>query len=79
MTNSRFEESEMRALGAFTAAIGIKFWEHCMFVLTFANGCVSLCSFDTNPEDWFNTRKGQFKERIKSELLKVGVELLMKV
>ena len=74
MTNSRFEESEMKALGAFTTTIGTKFWEHCMFVLTFANGCASLCPLDTNLEDWFGTKIRQFKERIKSELLKVGVD-----
>ena len=45
-----------------------------MFVLTFANGYVSLCPLKTDQDKWLDGRIDQWRNRIKSELLKVGVE-----
>ena len=74
MANTRFDESEMKALSEFTTKVGVKFWDCCMFVLTFANGYVSLCPLKTDQKEWLDRRIDQWKNGIKSELLKVGVE-----
>ena len=74
MANTRFDESEMKALNEFTTKVGVKFWDRCMFVLTFANGYVSLCPLKTDQKEWLDGRIDQWRNRIKSELLKVGVE-----
>ena len=74
IANTRFDESEMKGLSEFTAKVGVKFWDHCMFVLTFANGYVSLCPLKTDQKEWLDRRIEQWRDRIKSELLKVGVE-----
>ena len=45
-----------------------------MFVLTFVNGYVSLCPLKIDQKEWLDGRIDQWRNRIKSELLKVGVE-----
>ena len=74
MANTRFDESEMKALNEFTTKVGVKFWDRCMFVLTFVNGYVSLCPLKIDQKEWLDGRIDQWRNRIKSELLKVGVE-----
>lgn len=74
MGNTRFDESEIAALGKFTTKVGVKFWDRCMFVLTFANAYAALCRPDIDEAEWLRKRIVQWQERIKSELIKVGVD-----
>ena len=74
MSNVRFDESELNALSKFTTEVGVKFWDRCMFVLTFANSYVGLCPVKKDPKEWLVAKIGEWKKRIKSELRKVGVD-----
>ena len=70
----RFDESELNALSKFTTEVGVKFWDRCMFVLTFANMYVGLCPLSRDPKEWLDAKIDQWKNCIKSELHKVGVD-----
>ena len=74
MANVRFDESELNALSKFTTKLGVKFWDRCMFVLTFANSYVGLCPLNMDPKEWLGAKIDEWKKRIKSELRKVGVD-----
>ena len=74
LANNRFDEGELKALSEFTTKIGVKFWERCIFVLTFANTYVSLCPLKTDQKEWLDGRIDQWKNRIKSELRRIGVD-----
>ena len=65
---------EMEALSRLTTEFGVKFLDHCMFVLTFSNGYVSLCPIKTDKKEWLDKRIVQWRECMESVLRDVGVE-----
>ena len=74
ISSIRFEEGEIRALNKFTTVVGRTFWKNCLFVLTFANSYVNLCPMAIEPAQFLRTRVTIWKDRIKEELLKSGVD-----
>ena len=74
MANCRLEGSEKMALSKFTTKCGVKFWEHCMFVLTFANTYVGNFPPELDRKERFDRTIELWRNLIKSELLKVGVD-----
>ena len=74
MSNNRFEEGEKNAINKFTTVVGRKFWKNCLFVLTFANSYVNHCPLKTDPAEFLGARIALWKDTIKEELQKSGID-----
>ena len=74
IVKKRLASRDMKILSKFTTKFGVKFWERCLFVLTFANGYAGECPLTTDEKMWLYGRIDQWRNCIKSELLKAGVE-----
>ena len=74
MGNTRFDDSEKMSLSKYTTKFGVKFWEHCIFVLTFANTYINLCPDTMEEEEFLDIKIDEWRDCIKSELLKIGVD-----
>ena len=74
IVNNRLASRDTKSLSEFTTKFGVKFWECCVFVLTFANSYAKDCPIWTDDKNWLYERTDQWRKCIKSELLKAGVE-----
>jgi hypothetical protein len=65
-----------------TEVFGRKFWEHTLFILTFANVAVGMCPADEDLPYYFSNRVCDFEDKIKETLQKyagLGEDELEKV
>ena len=51
-----------------TEMFGKNFWEHCLFVLTFANNVEQLCPPNEEIDEFFSQRCEEIKDRLKEAL-----------
>ena len=73
MSQTRFEESDLRAIQLFTSTFGVSFWNRTVFVLTFANQAIHNCPMGVDESAWITFKVDEWKNLFLAELSKHGV------
>ena len=58
----------VRTIGRLTKIFGKQFWQHCLFVLTFANSIDQLCPLQMQLDKFFSKRCYEFEQKLRKTL-----------
>ena len=74
MNQTRFEDSERRAIQMLTETFGKNFWAKVLFVLTFANRVEASCPIGFDEEKFFTDKMKEWHSQLAHSLKEFGVK-----